>query len=324
MSSQIDVADSDVAGVWTEYINREFVPGLKANLVFANYSEPAMIPRGVGGHIAIWNVPTMRNGSTSALTACSSGTATDMVTITKVTAGVTSYGEWFEIDDLAMQTQITGALDQNRDIVQYAGATAIDSLVKAAGVATTNFFHSGDTTTAGATLAAGDQLKAKDLPVIGGFFRANNAKGWPNLSQDFMVAIHPDMETTMVTDVTTAALSWSEVNKYVPRGFEQLIDNHQFVGRMNGVSVLRTTMIGTVDEDVSAHQALALARWGVGWLGVGQKGPKTPTIKIKRPGPQSTNDPLDMCNTLGWKVQAVGKLLDASRALVVYSAVDAS
>jgi len=323
MSSQIDVADSGVAGVWTEYINREFVPGLTANLVFAQYAEPAMIPRGAGGHVAIWNVPTMRSGSVTPLTVCSSSTKTDMVTITKVTAGVTSYGEWFEIDDLAMQTQITGALDQYRDIVQYAGATAIDTLVKNAGLATTNFFHAGDVATQGDVLAAGDQLKAKDLPQIAGFFRGKNAKGWPNLSNDFMVAIHPDMETTMVTDVTTAALSWSEVNKYVPRGFEQLIDNHSFVGRMNGISVLRTTMIGTVAEDVSAHQALALARWGVGWLGVGKKGPKAPTIKIKRPGPQSTNDPLDMCCTMGWKVQAVGKLLDASRALVVYSAVDA-
>jgi len=324
MASQIASGGADVAGLWTEYINREFVPGLKAKLLFANYCRGASIPRGAGGYIGIWNVPTMRDGSVTPLGLCSSGSATDMITITKVTAAVTSYGEYFEIDDLADQTEIAGALDEYRDMVEYAGASAIDSLVRNAAYATTNFLHCGDAAAAGVTLVAGNQLKALDLPVIEAFFNGNNAQGFPSLSGDHMLAIHPQVEKTLVTHVTTAELSWSEVNKHVPRGFDQLIDNHSFVGRLTGVSVLRTTKIGTITEDVAAYRCLAMADWGVGWLGVGQKGPKRPMIKLKRPGPQSTNDPLDMCMTLGWKVQAIGKLLDANRVLTVYSAVDAA
>lgn len=321
MASQIGVGASDVAGLWTEYILREFVPGLEAELLMADYAEPAMIPRGAGGYIARWNVPTMREGAVGALGACSSGAATDMITITPVTAAITTHGEYFELDDLAEQTEISTALDQYREIVQYAGASAIDRLVLNAALAAASWFHAGDTTVDGVTLTSVDKIKAKDLPVIAGYFRANNAKGWPGLSRDYMLAIHPDDEVSMVTHVTTDELSWSEMNKHVPAGFEQLINNHRFVGRMNGMSVLRTTQIAADTEDVQAHFCIALARWGVGWLGCGKKGPKKPQIKIKRPGPQTTNDPLDMCMTLGWKVQAVGKLLDDSRALVVYSAV---
>ena len=320
MASQITLDGADVAGLWTEYINRKFVPGLKARTIFSDYAEPASIPRGAGGHICIWNVPTMTEGSVAALSACSSGTKTDMITITKVTAGVTSYGTWFEIDDLAEQTQIRGALDQYRDIVEYAGGTAIDRLIiNEAASGLTSFLHAGDVSTGGVTLAVGDQLKALDLPVIAEYFRSNNAVGWDKLSGDFMLGIHPAVEKTFVTHVTTDELSWAEVNKHVPMGFEQLINNHQFVGRLNGVSVLRTTMIATVTEpDVAAYVNVALARWAVGWLGIGTA-PKQASIKIKRPGPQTTNDPLDMCNTMGWKVQAAAKVLDANRGLIVYS-----
>jgi hypothetical protein len=321
MASTILVGGADVAGLWSEYILRDFVPGLKRNLFLAEYAEPARIPRGAGAFVGKWNVPTMRTGSVTALSGGTSGVKTDMVTITAVTAGLTTYGEWFELEDLATESVITEAIDAYREITMESGARALDLLVYNAAVATTNFLHAGDSTISGVTLAAGDQLKAKDLPVIGGFFRKRNNKGWPQLSNDFMLAIDPDVETTFVTHVSTSELSWTEVNKHVPEGFKQLIDNHRFVGRLNGVSVLRSTTIGTITEDVAAFRNIALARYGVGWLGLGENGPKAPQIKFKRPGPQSTNDPLDMVNTMGWKLRAVGKLLDSNRALVVYSAV---
>lgn len=324
MASNITVGGADVS-VWTTYIIKQLVPGLKAELNFADYAEPATLPRGAGGYVARWLVPQMRVGSTTALTDGSSGSATDMVTISGVEATIADYGEWMNISDLANETDISTALDGYKDIIQYAGAAAIDTLIYNAGIAGTNFLHCGDTTTGGTTLAAGDQLKAKDFPVIGGFFRTQNAKGWDKLSGDFMLSIDPDVsEISLTTDVTTGALSWSEVNKHVPVGFEQLINNHRFVGRLNGVTALRTTIIKQDTEDVQAKFCVALARYGVGWLGLGQGGPKAPQVIMKQPGPQSTNDPLNTNNTLGWKVRAVARNLDVARALTVYSAVDAS
>lgn len=320
-ATNVTVGATNVS-VWTEYLLRKFVDGLKAELFFSEYAEPAQIPKGGGHYVARWNIPTMRVGSTSALTDGSSGAAAGGVTLTGVTGTISDYGEWINVTDLAAETQVSTALDAYKDIMTYAGSSAIDTLLYNAAVGATNFLHVGDATIAGVTLTGTDYLKAKDLPVIGGFFRARNAKGFDKLSGDFMLAIHPDAETYMVTDVTTAALSWSEVNKHVPAGFEQLINNHRFVGRLNGVSVLRTTIVATITEDVLAHRNVALARWGVGWLGLGSNPTNMPEIKYKTPGPQSTNDPLDTNRTLGWKVRMAARLLDgANRALVVYSAV---
>lgn len=307
---------SAVSGVWTTYINRGFVDGLKANLVFADYAEPASIPKGAGAYIARWNLPGMYNGTTTALTDGTSGSSRALYTISNVEATIADYGEWFGVGSLAKDSAVSGTLDVYREQCEYAGATSIDLLIRNAAITSTNFLHAGDLTTGGATLAAGDDLTAQDLPVIASFFRAQNAKGWKKLSGDYMLAINPDMELDLVTDVTTTRLSWSEVNKHVPAGFAQLIDNQRFVGRINGVTALRTTMIGTITEDVAAYQAVALARYGVGWLGL-DGAAKKPMIKIKTEG--GTFDPLDTLNTVGYKVRGVSALLDSNRALVVYS-----
>ncbi len=331
MADTITPGASDVNGLWTTYIIRKLVPGLKDELLFSDYAEPARIPAKVGGRVARWNIPTMfkytLSGATSVdsakLTAGTIQTKRDMVTITNVETTIEDYGDVIDIDDLANESAISEALDAYKDIVMFAGASLIDGLNHQAALASTNFYHCEQAAAGvgGAVLANGNRFVAADIPFIAGFFRGKNAKGWDSLSKDFMLAIHPDMESHMVSDVTTTELSWSEVNKHVPVGFQQLYDNHRFVGRLNGLSILRTTMVETVSEDVAAHRCVALSRWGVGWLGLGQSGPKSPSIKFKSPGPQSTNDTLDQIHKLGYKVRAASKLLDSNRVLVVYSAV---
>lgn len=321
-ASNITMGATNVS-LWTTYILKKFVPGLKAKLFFTDYARPATLPKG-GYNVARWLVPSMRVGSVTALTDGSSGAASNAITITGVEATIADYGEWFNVTDLAAETEVTAALDAYRDILEYAGAGAINTLIYNAGLAATNFIHAGDSTIAGVTLVAGDRLLARDFPVIAGFFRARNVPGFNSLSGDYMLAMHPDVETFLVTDVTNTRLSWSEVNKYVPAGFQQLVDNHRFVGRLNGVSAMRTTLVKIDTEDItSAAFNLALGDYGVGWLGLGESGPRTPEIKYKVPGPQSTNDPLDTNRTMGWKARMVARNLDAAnRSLVVYSDYD--
>ena len=311
---------SSQPGVWQEYILRKFIDMLEPELVFGRYAEPASIPKGEGAYIARWNLPVTQAGT---LTALSQTDPTDHeftgTTITQVTGAIADYGDWFKVSDLAKTANLRQTLDTYAEQVTQMGAQVIDTLVRNAGLTSTNFLHAGKGV-GNATLATTDKLTLEDFPVIAGFFRGKNAKGWKNLSNDYMLAIEPAVEVNLVTDVTTTRLSWSEANKYVPKGFDQLIDNHQFVGRFNGLSCLRTTNIGIVSEDVSAYQCLALARYGVGRVGLGTKGPLKPSIKYKSPGPNDTYQPLDTYHTIGWKVRMVTKLLDANRALVVYSA----
>lgn len=311
-----------VAGLWSTYIFKKMLPMLESNKVFADYAEPAMLPKNAGGYIARWLLPQTFTGDTTGLTEAS---ATDNeianTTITSVEATIGQYGDWMKVSDLAEETQISTALDAYSEQFAEAGMGAINTLIRNAALTSTSFLHSGDLTSAGVTLTSSDTVTAKDFVAIAGFFHGTNAKGWANLKGDYAWMIHPNQEVQMSTHVSTSALSWSEVNKQVPEGYAQLINVHNFVGRFGGVTALRTTLIGTVTEDVAAYRSIALARYGVGWLGLGESGPKKPQIKIKRPGPNDTSQPLDMYMTIGWKIAAVARLLDSNRALVVYSTV---
>jgi N4-gp56 family major capsid protein len=310
------------ASLWTTYILKKFVPGLKAKLFFTDYARPAMMPRGAG-NIARWLVPSMAVGSTTALVDGTSGAAANAITITGVEGTIADYGEYANVSDLAEETEVSTALDAYTDIMTYRGAGSLNTLIYNAAKNATNFLHAGDTTISGVTLDASDFIFARDFPTIAAFFHARDASGFDSLGGDFMLAMHPDAEAQLISDVTNTRLSWSEVNKHVPEGFKFLVDNHKFIGRLAGVTALRTTLVSSDTEaDVVAHFNVALADYGVGWLGLGEQGPRAPQIKYKTPGPHSTNDPLDTNNTIGWKVRAVAANLDAAnRSLIVYSDV---
>lgn len=318
------VVGGDPSGLWTTYILRKFVDGLTANLFFPDYCRPAKVPKGVGGYQAKWNLPTYKIGSVTALVPGTIKSVGSGITIEVATGEIKDYGDFFQIDDLANDSQVSTALDEYKDMMAYEGAGAINKLLYNQAITATNFLHAGDDAISGVALAAGDNLTITDVAFVSKYFRGKDARGFEKLGGDFMLAIHPDAEYWLVTEAPTdgSKIAWTDVNKHVPAGYDMLVKNHRYVGRFSGTTVLRTTLVDTVTEDVSAHKNVALADWGVGWLGLGQSGPKAPTVKFKSPGPQSTNDPLDQVHTLGWKVRMAAKILDATnRCLIVYSAV---
>lgn len=318
MSATIGVGDAGVAGIWTTYINRKFVDGLKAKLLFADYAEPSTVPKN-DGYVHRWNIPTMVDGSVTALTACSSGAAANLVTFTAVEGTVSDYGQYIQVDSLAKDTQISTALDEYKMMLEYSGASAIDTLLRNQAQLTTNYMVGGaSTTNTGTTNTSAHILCTQDFPVIASFFHENNAMGWDKLNGDYAFLINPRCELNLVTDVTTGALDWVAVNQNVPVGFKQLQDTHQFVGRFAGVTAIRTTKIQTVTSGVSvtAFKNVALARWGIGIAGIAGTSPSTPRIIIKSEG--GTFDPLETTMTIGWKGRLAAKLLDVKRALVHY------
>ena len=311
-----------VSGVWTTYILRKFVPMLRNELVFADYAEPAQIPKNSGGYVARWLIPTKFNGSTTVITEASAGSVGERTntTISSVEATISTYGEFMKVSEIAEMSQITGTLDVYGEQFMYAGQQVIDTLIRTTALTTTNIYKTGGGVGTG-TLTTSLTATVRDFPKIAAFFRGGGAKGHDSIKGDFLWVIHPDQETNILTENTSNSLSWSQVNQNVPAGYEQLINNHRFVGRYSGVTAIRTAEIGTSTADVTAYASIALARWGVGWLGLAENGPTAPSIKIKRPGPNDTSQPLDLYMTIGWKFKAVARLLDVNRVLKVYSSI---
>ena len=315
-----------VSGVWTTYINKKFVDMLTPNKVIANFAEPAQLPKQAGGYVARWNIPTRLAGVTDTLV---ENSATDgevtTVTITPVEATIAEYGQWMKVSDLAADTNIRGTLDVYAEQFSDAAIDTIELKCKASALTSTNFLHAGDTAVNQATLTSGDTATAQEFVAIGGFFNGQNARGFSKIGGRYAWFIHPDQEVDIQAAVTTDALSWSNVKMHTPEGYKEMNSlDTKMVGSLGQVCAFRTTNIGTVTEDVAAYQSFALARFGIGWVDLDNAKPQDMGgnyIKIKRPGPNDTSQPLDMYQTIGYKIRAQSELLDSSRALVVYSAV---
>lgn len=313
-----------LTGVWTDvYILRRFVDMLKAELLFAKFSEPAMIPKNTGGYVARWNIPQSFSGSTTVLTEASAGTVGERTStgINSVESTINTYGEFMKLGEIASDSWTPGTGEVFAEQFSYAGADAIDNLIYTQAKLATNDLTSGDTTAGtGTTPTAATVARITDFSAIAGFFYGQNAKGFKGLGGDFVWLMHPNQEVDLVTELTTDSTSaWRQTFRNTDKVVNTLIDNHRMVGSFGSVTAFRTTQIDSAVEGVTTYVSIALARWGLGWAGLGEQGPTAPVMKRKRPGPNDTSQPLDLYETIGWKVKLAAKLLDNSRILIVYS-----
>jgi N4-gp56 family major capsid protein len=316
------------AALWSEYILRDFIPTLEANLIFCKHCAPAILPKHEGSGTARWNLMANLTPSILALTEASATDNEVEATASAVSADLTEYGQWTKLSSLAYNTMNTTALDSWRKRFVYDGAVTLERLAYAQGLAGTNFHHCTDTTTGGTTLAVSSLMNAGDLAVIANFFHDQDAQPFSHLEDHYFLGVNPFSEYNLVSDVTNTRLSWSNIKMHTPSGYDNLRKGSEsipkgYVGALNGVAVFRTTTItsaGTITEDVDAWANLAMAEDGVGWVGLGKGRPK-PEIPVKTSGPNDTSNALNMFSTIGWKIQTAFKLLDTKRVLTVYNSI---
>lgn len=319
------VGGTGFSGVWYNvYIIRKFVEMLKDELLYARFSEPAEIPENAGGYVARWNIPQRFLGTVTARTEASSGTTGELtsVAINKVESTINTYYDWMKIGEISEKSMIDGTMDVFYEQFTFAGTAAIDLLLYAEAKKTTTSLTSGATATAtGAGTAATSTSIAtiRDFPLIANYFFGGNARGFKELRGDFVWIMHPSQELKLATEFTTTALAWTDVHQYTETGYGQLFDKLHMIGRFAGVTALRTTLIGTATLGNFVFQSHALAKYGLGWAGLGESGPRAPEIIYKKPGPNDTSQPANMYSTLAWKVKLAAALTDAARVITVYS-----
>ena len=298
---------------------------LKDELLFAKFSEPAMIPKNTGGYVARWNIPQKFSGSTTVITEASAGTVGERTStaINNVEGTIQTYGEFIKLGEIAQMSWTPGTGEVYAEQFSFAGADAIDNLIYTQAKLATNDITSGDKyASTGTTPSAALITVVSDFNAVAGFFHGTNARGFKDLGGDYVWIMHPNQETDLVTELTTdSTQAWRQTFRSTDHvGFKTLTDNHRVVGSYGGVTALRTTQIDSIVNTVTTYKSIALARWGLGWAGLGEQGPNAPTMKKKSPGPNDTSQPLDLYDTLAWKVKMAAKLLDNNRIVIVYSA----
>lgn len=325
----LTVAGADTAALIVDSIRRKFIPRLKNKLVFAPFTTPGKIEVNAGSYTQRWNLAADIGTFTTALTenTTTNENQFNTITVTSVTMTISDYGAFAYQSDLSDSVWTSETRAEWADILSYSAKKTRDTLIRDAGLATTNYFCSRDVAANTGTIATTDTAIAADLNYIRGFFDQADAEGHEAVGGNYALFIHGEVEQDMVADVTTGRLSWSPLIQYVPEGFRRISD-YKGPGVLLGMAVLRTNNLGTVAlttsstpasaaGTVTAYKCLALADHGIGATTLDQAEPR---IIMKRPGPQSISVPLDTYGTIGWKFRSAFRNLDVNRALICWFA----
>lgn len=324
------VSTASPADVLVEKIRREWIPFLSEKLVALDWATPGTLEKNIGSKTLRWlEFNKITQDETGGLTEASAtdGEVTGL-SVTTYTTTMAEYGAWAKISSLADMAHTPETRNAYIKGFTEHGARTMDKLVLNAADDTTTFLVSTEVAKNTGTLLTTETATAQDIAIITKIFRGNDAEPFTKNGGYYVCIVHSEVESDIVTDVTTTRLSWSEVNKHVQGldGQKKIIQGSP--GAIYGTMVQVSNNIGTTSltAGVVAYKNIALAVDGVGCasfsgmtpknVGGGAKGPR---IVVKTSGSQDTSNPLSMFSTIGWKAAMGQAVLGNDRALVYYS-----
>lgn len=246
-----------------------------------------------------WTRRTPLASATTPLTEATNPSAVDM-TSTTVSAAVAPYGNWTKAGQLYSLTSIDVGLKEHVEVHAQNAAETIDDLIEAAldGGGTADIANGVDLT----ALAASDTIDGADVRAEE--YELDLAKAY-RFQDNFYKAIIP----VAVSHDLRGDSEWLDAYRYTDASN---IRNGE-IGQLHGVKFHKTNN-QTIDADAGAGSVDAYTTYFVGAhaYGVvdlaGQMGPR---IFVKNPGPNSTDNPLEMFSTVGWKSHFAAKVLNS-------------
>jgi hypothetical protein len=172
--------------------------------------------------------------------------------------------------------------------------------------------------TVNTVLTAADQLTAEDIALATGVLWGKNVRPFSN--GYFAQLVHSLAATHLVTDISTARLTWERINRYISgfSGQEKLTAGH--IGAIVGTMIIRTNSISLEAAgggDTAGYNNLLLGKDALGNV---HRDDLAPEIMINRPNENSTDNPFRIYATAAFYFQAGPVLLDEDRCLILRSA----
>lgn len=262
-----------------------------------------------------------------ATTALTEGTNPDgrKLSQTTLTAQVAQYGDYITITDKVELTAEDPVLNEGIDILADQMAMTVDTLTYSALMSGTNVMYANGAADR-ANLASAITMTDIDKAIR--LMRRNNAKEFTEVIKAttgvatfpirpaFWAFVHPDV----VRDLENLT-GFISVERYASTGPVHEAE----VGAVKNVRFLMTTNLPTVDAagnpaasttwvagatnttKAVVYPTIIIAKDAYGTVGI-DKGTVKSIVKV--PGSQSTNDPLNMLTTAGWKTWFTAKILN--------------
>jgi len=285
------------------YYDKRFLDRLAPQLHFMDFADKRPLPT-KSGTLIKWH---RLNKLVAAITALTENVnpAEQTVGTTAFTAEPLTYGAWVKVSTELNLKAINPIVEEIQDELADQAALSHDTIIRNTIHNTmTNQFGGGAASEV--TVADSAVFNTTELRKAVYTLRKNNVKGFEN--NEYKSIIHPASNLDLTAD--TDAGGWLETSKYINN--TPLMNGE--IGKLYGVRFVMSTNIGTgtgATDETFRNFVFGKGAYGVSELaGHG--------VKTFRFNEGSTENPLLMYSTIGWKFMMAAKTLDANRAIQVY------
>lgn len=288
------------------YYDKKLLERLEIELRFDQFGDKKPMPKRMGNEIK-WTRYTNFAANTTPLT---EGTTPNGLTLqsVQISAIPLQYGDFVTLSDFLIAEAIDPVIEGANDVLGYRAALSVDTLIRDAldGNVTDQFAGGVANEAAVATNMVASEIRAavKTLRVA----------GVPTMGGEYQLLVHPAQSFDLQGD--TAAGGWLDVNKYTSA--TPMMKGE--VGKLYGARVMESPNVkvnaGAGSGGADTYHAYMFGKSAFGNVDLAGQNMK---MYAKQLGSAGTEDPLDQRSTVGYKFSHATKVLEAARAIQIYT-----
>lgn len=284
-----------------EYYDKKLLERMLPRLCFVKHGQKKPLPKGNGKTIEFRKFNSLALATTP-LTEGEPPAGKDL-SMTKITATVSQYGDYVSVSDVLDQTAYDPVIAETVEILGEQAGETLDVITQNILLDTTSEYNVGGGLDVDA-ITATNILTSEDLLKIRTIFKRNNVK--PFEGKYYLMFCSPEQ----LADIMRDSL-WLEVSKY--SASKKIFDGE--IGEMRGFRFIDTSLVEPIANtggiDVFSGLALGQHAYGIVDPDGGKAGsakPKT-IMKIADDNDDDRSDPLNQFSTIGWKAMFTAVIL---------------
>lgn len=297
-----------LSGLMSTFYDKVFLERAKAELRHdfgATLKKAAMNQ----GKSIIFNRLTPLALITAALTEATNPSAVDMTT-TQVTATLAEYGTYTNVGSLFKMTSIDDDLKEHVDVHGQNAGESIDALlrIELSAAGTRQLVNTTAAVSSTSAIHTSDVITGLEIRKAVRTLKLNKAPRFPG-------ALYRGVIGPQVAMDLFGASEWLDAHRYttsdaIERGV---------IGKLHGVEFVETNQpevalsggFSTSTTDVAnVYTTFIFGRGAYAMVSLDSF--SAPKIYVKNPGSNSTDNPLDLFSTVGWKMPFAAKTLNAN------------
>lgn len=289
------------------FYDKNFLDRAEAQLRYDFGAQKRNIPINSGKTVYFNRFSTLA-AATTPLTEATNPSAVDMST-TIVSATVAEYGSYTVIGSLFEMTSIDEGLKEHAQVLGYNAGYTVDLLIAAELSANSTAQLAGGKTNITA-IAATDTLSSTEIKKAVRTLKKNFARPFANGNFKGIVPV------SAVYDLRGDS-TWLSAQIYTDAS--KVKDGT--IGSLHGVDLIETNNEVTTSSTVTVYHTFIFGMNAYGMINLAGQPEKH--IYVKKSGENSTNDPLNMFSTIGWKLTMVAKVLNSAWIIDIKTGVTA-